>query len=358
MITAKFGGTAITPRNLVYVKNIITPAHKRVVVSAVGRESPRDVKTTDLLERYYTDGDDMDWNAVADKYKRLTLSNAINADVDELLFEAKTRARRFNKAYCMSLGEELSAKLVSSYLGFTYVEAEQIVRFNKRGLAYKDTIELMNNAFRGVDCLVTGGYYGGCNFGRQTFSRGGSDVTGALVAVASASSLYENWTDASGVCVATPVSVDGVYTLGGISYRQMRNLSYAGAEVLHPDAVTPVERAGIPIRIGNFFHPDGASTLVSYCRSDNAILSVAERKQDGYYVTTVLHSMPLGRISGLIAEFLSQSIQTAEYMNCRIQHDPLAVVSAEYGADTARLVTKVSVINRLYKFFVGANCLG
>lgn len=354
MITAKFGGTAITPRNLIYVKNIITSAHKRIVVSAIGRESPYDVKTTDLLERYFTDGDCKWWEALADKYERLAVYNAINVDVESLLYDAKRRARMFGKAYCMSLGEELSAKLVAAYLGFTYIEAEEIVRFNKRGLSYHRTVKLMQDAFRGVDCLVTGGYYGGSSNGRQTFSRGGSDVTGALVAVASGSVLYENWTDAQGVCVANPASVNGVYTLSNLSYGQMNKLSCAGAEVLHPDAVRPVERAGIPIRIGNFFSPDGASTLVDYCRADNEILSIAERKERDNFITTVLHSMPLGQISGVIAGFLSQNIQETEIMNCMIKTDPLTVLSVEYTADTAKLVTKTSVIKDLYKYF---NCV-
>lgn len=192
MITAKFGGTAITPRNLIYVKNIITPFHKRVVVSAVGKECPQDVKTTDLLERYYFDGDEKYWRAIADKYRRLTAVNAIAADVERIIFEAKLRARKYSREYCMSLGEELSAKLVAEYLGYNYIEAEEIVRFNTRGLAYKETIARMRAAFAGVNCLVTGGYYGMGNNGRQTFSRGGSDVTGALCAVASESNLYEN----------------------------------------------------------------------------------------------------------------------------------------------------------------------
>ncbi len=358
MITAKFGGTAITPRNLIYVKRIITPAHKRIVVSAVGKESPNDVKTTDLLERYYIDGDEKYWDKIADKYRRLVSVNAIDADADEILYDAKSRARKFSRAYCMSLGEEISAKLVAAFLGFTYVEADSIVRFNSRGLAYKKTIAQMSKAFEGVDSIVTGGYYGMGKYGRQTFSRGGSDVTGALCAVASDSTLYENWTDVNGVCAANPALVSNVYTLPALSYAQMRQLSYAGAEVLHPDAVLPVERAGIPVKIGNFFNPDGSATLVGYCRADDAVLSVAEKRRNGYFVTTVLHSMPLALILKVLAEYMENNLCTVNIADCNLCRDKVSLSEIKLNENTVIITTKVSVIKGLCKYFQSANCLG
>ncbi len=135
----------------------------------------------------------------------------------------------------MSLGEELSAKFVAKYLNATYVEADGIVRFNGSKLSFNATVSLMKRAFKGVELAVTGGYYGMGKYGRQTFSRGGSDVTGALCAVASGSSLYENWTDAYGVQTANPALISGVQTIPTMSYDEMYRLSVGGAEVLHPE---------------------------------------------------------------------------------------------------------------------------
>ncbi|MCM1195343.1 MAG: hypothetical protein NC332_05375, partial [Firmicutes bacterium] len=308
MITAKFGGTAVTPRNLAYIKNCLTPFHKCVVVSAVGKEYPSDEKTTDLLARYYVEEDEKAWSAVEDKYRRLVLVNAVNTDVDKILYDAKRRARKFSLQYCMSLGEEISAKITAEFLDAAYVEAEQTVRFNSRGLSFKETVKSLKSAFKGVDLAVTGGYYGGYELSRRTFPRGGSDITGALCAVACESSLYENWTDVNGVCVADPVKVSGAATIPALSFYEMRRLSECGAEVLHPHAIAPVEQAGIPIKIGNYFNPDGPSTVVSNCRSRNEILSLTEKKEANYTVTTLLHGMPLHKVTRIISEFLRDNV--------------------------------------------------
>ena len=352
MITAKFGGTAITPANLHFVKEIISPFHKCVVVSAVGREYPQDVKTTDLLERYYVSGDEAAWRAIADKYVRLAAVNCIPINAEQTLSEARSRARSQTLSYCMSLGEELSARFVAKYLNAAYVEADEIVRFDGVSLAFDDTVSLMKRAFQGVELAVTGGYYGMGNAGRQTFSRGGSDVTGALCAVASGSTLYENWTDVYGVQTANPAVVSGVKTVETMSYDEMYRLSVGGAEVLHPDAVSPVERSGIPIKIGNFFNPNGFSTLISNCPSRNELLSVTEKLSDGKYITTVLHAMPLSKITQIFSDFFRANSYRFDCFNRSFSADAIKVYNFQADGSKAVLVTDSSVIRPLYGYLV------
>lgn len=358
MITAKFGGSAVTPANLHFLKRCLSPFHNAVVVSAVGKEHPQDVKATDLLKQFYLTRDERLWNAFCAKYRRLVERNCIDVDVDGLLFGARARAEKYDLAYCMSLGEELSARIVAKYLSADYVEAEQAVRFGSRGLRFNDTVKNLSRVFKGVRLAVTGGFYGGCNNSRKLFSRGGSDVTGALCAVSTGASLYENWTDSYGVCVADPVKVFDVSTVFSLSYDEMYVLARAGAQVLHPDAVTPCARFGIPIKIGNFYNPLGASTTVSSCRSSHAVLSVTELiDEHGNTVTTVLHSLPPAEIAGFFAEFLQSLRGGINVFGKRFPSDRVSVQSLSIRADTATLVTTQSVLSPLYKLFKSRNLI-
>ena len=350
MITAQFGGTAITPRNLIHLKEIITPYHKCVVVSAVGKEYVSDTKTTDLLIEYFNNPSDDVWDKIADKYRRLVEVNAIDVDVNALLQDARSRATRSSLEYCMSLGEEMSARVVSAFLKAQYLEAEEVVFFSENGsLDVETTYCNIQERVRGSHLVVVGGFYGGGASGRRTFSRGGSDVSGAIFATATDSTLYENWTDVSGVCVANPLLVSEVATVDSMSYHEMYLLSLAGAEVLHPDAVAPVESKGIPIKIGNFFKPYGKSTLVSHCPSVNKLLSLAEKSKDGKIVTTVLHSYPQWRMARLLSRFLRKHSFKLEFFNRTKEVNSLKIYNMELTDNIVRLTTDVSILNGLYK---------
>ena len=348
MITAKFGGSSITARNLYHLKEIITPFHNCVVVSAVGKEHFADTKTTDLLREYYQTHSENIWSQIADKYRRLVALNGIRTDVEELLSDAKSRALAYDLAYCASLGEELSAKVVAAYLNAKYIEAEGILRFKNGKLQLRQTYSNAKKAFQSVGLGVIGGFYGGTEGGRATFSRGGSDVSGAILAAALDSSLYENWTDVNGVCVANPSRVHGVDTVENMSYREMLLLASSGAEVLHPYAVEPVEKKGIPIKIGNFLNPFGASTLVSYCESNSKLLSIAEKRVDNKVVTTVLHTYPQWQIASLISDFLRANTRTLSFFDKLAEVADICVYGVEVQPNVARLTTDVSILNSLY----------
>ena len=296
MITAKFGGTAITPNNLVYLKKILTPNHKMVVVSAIGKIHPNDVKTTDLLATYYHTHNDQIWQTIANRYRKLVDVNCVDVDIDKLLHDAKNRATKFGLDYCMSIGEELSAKVVSKFLGGAYIEAQEVVVFGRRALNTRQTIARLKSATRGVNLAVIGGFYGGFCKTRKTFSRGGSDVTASLCALATNSTLCENWTDANGVCQGNPTEIFGVKTLTHLSYEQMYTLAKAGATVLHPDAVIPLQTKGISLVVGNFYNKDAPKTLVSNCANTSGVLCVTQRKIDTIFVATVVHNLSIFQV--------------------------------------------------------------
>lgn len=291
MITAKFGGTAITPHNLVYLKKILTPQHKIVVVSAIGKRHPNEVKTTDLLCDYFRTRNPQTWQTVCDRYRQLVDVNCIDIDVDKLLADAHARALQFDLDYCMSLGEELSAKIVAKYLNATYVEAQDVVVFGNRSLNVKQTLLRIKNAFNNVNLAVIGGFYGGCNGGRKTFSRGGSDVTASFCATATGCTICQNWTDANGVCQGNPTEIFGVKTLTHLSYTQMYQLAKNGATVLHPDAIKPLQKVAIPLVVGNFYNPNAPKTTISNAPNTQKLLCVTQKRYDNNFVVTVLHNM-------------------------------------------------------------------
>ena len=309
MITAKFGGTAITPRNLVYLKKILTPSHKVVVVSAIGKTHPNDTKTTDLLASYFVTHNEQLWQTICNRYRQLVEVNCINVDIDNLLCDAHSRALKFNLDYCMSLGEELSAKIVAKYLGGTYIEAQDVISFGKHTLNVKQTICRLKKSTKGVNLAVIGGFYGGCAIGRKTFSRGGSDITASFCAVATASDVCENWTDANGVCQGNPTEILGVQSLSHLAYNQMYDLAQAGATVLHPDAVIPLQNKAIPLVVGNFYNPNAPKTIITNQPNLQKLLCVTQKQVDGNFVTTVLHNMSQREVLTRLS-LLSSNIQT------------------------------------------------
>ena len=217
------------PNNVKYLQKCLDKHHGVVVVSAIGREFDGDEKVTDLLGRYWH-GDDNAWTRIADKFRRLCLINAVDVDVEELLADAKMRARKFGSDYCLSLGEELTARCIAKLTGREYVEAQGYVVFDGGKFKLKETLRRLKEL--GGNRVVMGGFYGGTIDGnRQTFTRGGGDVSGALCAAACNATLYENVTDVDGVFVANPRLVDGAQKLDGLSYDEMLLLAKSGSSV-------------------------------------------------------------------------------------------------------------------------------
>ena len=269
----KFGGTSLADagqfrkvREIVYKE----PGRRFVVASAPGKRFPEDVKVTDLLYKamrkavsggnYQTRLDEIRdrFQAIIDE---LEISMDISPDIEIIKEHLATNP---DSSYMGSRGEYLNSKILAEYLGFEFVDPAECVLFDNDGkFLAAETRELLSRRLEGVECAVVAGFYGSRKDGRlQTFSRGGSDITGSIVAEAVEADIYENWTDVSGLLAADPRIIDNPKGVEYMTYRELRSLSYMGASVLHRDAVYPAAKAGIPINIRNTNRPDDKGTMI------------------------------------------------------------------------------------------------
>ena len=270
---AKFGGSSCaSAEQFRKVKDIVLSDKSRhyIVVSAPGKRASGDTKVTDLLYRLQDAVQDEKkfqetLQTIKDRYQEiidgLGLDFSLAADFDRIEKDLKAGADR---DYAASRGEFLNAKLMAAYLGFSFIDSASCFVFKEdRSCDYQKTEEGIRAALKDIDYAVFPGFYGADEKGKVvTFSRGGSDVTGSLIAAAEHVDLYENWTDVSGFLVADPRIVPNPEVIDYITYRELRELSYMGAGVLHEDAIFPVRREGIPIQIKNTNRPEDHGTLI------------------------------------------------------------------------------------------------
>lgn len=270
---AKFGGSSCaSAEQFRKVKDIVLSDKSRhyIVVSAPGKRASGDTKVTDLLYRLQDAvADEKKFQetlqTIKDRYQEiidgLGLQFSLAADFDRIEQDLKAGADR---DYAASRGEFLNAKLMAAYLGFSFIDSASCFVFKEdRSCDYQKTEEGIRAALKDIDYAVFPGFYGADERGKVvTFSRGGSDVTGSLLAAAEHVDLYENWTDVSGFLVADPRIVPNPEVIDYITYRELRELSYMGAGVLHEDAIFPVRREGIPIQIKNTNRPEDHGTLI------------------------------------------------------------------------------------------------
>lgn len=270
---AKFGGSSCaSAEQFRKVKDIVLSDKSRhyIVVSAPGKRASGDTKVTDLLYRLQDAVQDEKkfqetLQTIKDRYQEiidgLGLQFSLAADFDRIEKDLKAGADR---DYAASRGEFLNAKLMAAYLGFSFIDSASCFVFKEdRSCDYQKTEEGIRAALKDIDYAVFPGFYGANESGEVvTFSRGGSDVTGSLIAAAEHVDLYENWTDVSGFLVADPRIVPNPEVIDYITYRELRELSYMGAGVLHEDAIFPVRREGIPIQIKNTNRPEDHGTLI------------------------------------------------------------------------------------------------
>ena len=269
----KFGGSSLANADQFRkVKDIIkSDADRRFVVpSAPGKRFSADTKVTDMLYACYnlaesdSDFDDA-LKAISDRYSEiingLGLNLTLAAEFDQI---RKDFAAHAGVEYAASRGEYLNGIVLASYLGFEFLDSAEYVFFREDGTFDADkTNEVLSSKLRGMKNAVIPGFYGSLPDGRvKTFSRGGSDITGSIVARAVQANLYENWTDVSGCLVTDPRIVDSPKVIDVITYRELRELAYMGFNVLHEDAIFPVRTAGIPINIKNTNAPKDPGTLI------------------------------------------------------------------------------------------------
>ena len=274
MKVVKFGGSSMADAGQYRkVRDILMadPERKVVVVSAAGKRFSGDHKLTDLLYLCYAHiqyGVDCStvFDAIASRYIdiRDDLGLSLPIEVDLELLKHRIDAKEISQEELVSRGEYLSAKLMASYLGFQFVDAADWVKFNMDGTVNeKDSYEaLRSQVILGYGAVIPG-FYGAMPDGTiHTFSRGGSDITGALAAAALDADVYENWTDVSGILMADPRIVDDPQAIPEVTYDELRELSYSGAQVLHEDSIFPVREKNIPVNIRNTNDPTAPGTMI------------------------------------------------------------------------------------------------
>ena len=270
----KFGGSSMADAGQYRkIRDILLadPARRVVVVSAAGKRDKNDNKITDLLYlchshvKYGVDCDRI-FQMIASRYigirNELGLALAIEPELEAL--KKSVDAKQVTREELVSRGEYFSAKLMAAYLGFQFIDAADWVKFNFDGTVdqEKSYEELRSRVTPGVGAVIPG-FYGSMPDGTiHTFSRGGSDITGSLAAAALDADVYENWTDVSGILMADPRIVDDPQTIPEVTYDELRELSYSGAQVLHEDAIFPVREKNIPLNIRNTNAPGDAGTMI------------------------------------------------------------------------------------------------
>lgn len=274
MIVAKFGGSSLAnAEHFLQVKDILDMDESRryLVVSAPGRRNDRDTKVTDLLLACDANAKnrqpfDEEFRQLADRFREIAGNLGLPGCLDAELDEVKSAIERgSSRDYVVSRGEFLCAKLVSRWLDIPYIEAADNVMFSEDGkLNMHETLNALREALLPHERAVLPGFYGADSQGNiHTFSRGGSDVSGALAAAAVDADLYENWTDVTGFRSADPRLVPDASYISALTYRELRELSYMGASVMHEDAVFPVRFAGVPTSIRNTLNPHHPGTLIT-----------------------------------------------------------------------------------------------
>lgn len=273
MIVTKFGGSSLADANQFRkVKDIIlsNEGRKIVVPSAPGKRNPKDFKITDLLYLCHAHIEssiplDDVFNLISNRYKDIVSELNLDLDIDYYLDKIKSDLENgASKDYAASRGEYLNGIILANYLDFEFIDAKEIILFNKYGCIDTDaTYRALKKVLIDGKKAVIPGFYGSDPTGNIiTFSRGGSDVTGALVAASINADLYENWTDVSGFLMADPRIVKNPMQIRKITYRELRELSYMGASVLHEESIFPVRNAGITINIKNTNIPTDPGTLI------------------------------------------------------------------------------------------------
>ena len=273
-IVTKFGGSSLAnDEQFRKVRSILElePTRLYLVPSAPGKRWPTDEKVTDLLYSCHelaAAGKPFEDQFAKIRERYLSIASALHLSVDaEAALEEVSRgiAAGKSRSWCASRGEYLCGLLIADYLGWRFVDAAEGIRFRDDGtLDDEKTQELLSALLKGKGPAVVPGFYGAREDGEVvTFSRGGSDITGALVARAVGADVYENWTDVSGFLMADPRIVEGPAEISSITYKELRELSHMGASVMHEDAMFPVHRAGIPTNIRNTNKPYHPGTLIS-----------------------------------------------------------------------------------------------
>lgn len=328
----KFGGSSLAnAQQFKKVADIIHSDRSRryIIASAPGKRFDDDDKVTDLFykcQAMAVAGDDFTpvLYQIKERYDDIIEGLSLDFSLNDEFEEIKNNIATSGADYAASRGEYLNGMLLADYLGVQFVDTKDIVLFDERGnLLSEETGELIYNRLKDIDYAVIPGFYGSNKFDGKikTFSRGGSDITGSLVAKAVNSDIYENWTDVSGVLVADPRIISNPEKIDVITYTELRELSYMGATVLHEDAIFPVRTANIPINIKNTNAVDNPGTMIvsNTCQMPKyTITGIAGKKN---FVSISIQKEKMNNEIG----FVRKVLQVFEEHNISIEHLPSGI---------------------------------
>lgn len=357
----KFGGSSLADaEHFKQVASIIKAdnARRYVVPSAPGKRYKDDTKVTDMLYRCYEmirNHEDVDeyYEKICDRYNGIIKELELDFDISgELEYVKNSMQHNSGRDYAASRGEYLNGLILAKYLKYDFIDAENVIFFKDNGTFDEEkTNEVMSRELLQHKQAVIPGFYGVMPNGTiKTFSRGGSDITGSIVARAAEADLYENWTDVSGFMMADPRIIENPASIATITYRELRELSYMGATVLHEDAIFPVRYAGIPINIKNTNSPADVGTMIVAETSDydakRVITGVAGKK--GFSVITIEKDMMNSEIG-----FGRKVLEVLEDHEISFEHLPSGIDTMSIVVSSACLDGRrdkvLSSINRMVR---------
>ena len=349
----KFGGTSMADaKSINQVADIVKQDKKRryVVVSAPGKRFSQDHKITDMLYACYHDlqinGEcKATFDKIRERFKGIVSDLELDIDIDAYLNQVESDMLKYNSAeFCASRGEYLSAIITAAKLGYKFIDAKDIMVFNENGdFEPEITNEKVKQVLSKVERAVIPGFYGGDESGLvHTFSRGGSDVSGAVIARAVGATLYENWTDVNGFMTADPRIVSNPKPIEKLSYKELRELAYMGANVLHPESIFPVRVGNIPINIRNTFCPEAKGTMIvpeleEKDMNNRVITGIAGKK--GYSIVYIEKSMMNSELG-----FVRKVLAVLEYYNISFEHLPTGIDTMSIVIADSELAGKEEVV--------------
>ena len=343
---AKFGGSSVADAIQIRKLRDIVKADDSihyVVVSAPGKRYADDSKITDLLYLCKTHIEhkipyEQIFQVICDRYVSTEENLCVDVDIKTELETIRAELEKGATAdYIASRGEYLNAKIIAAFLGFDFVDAQEIIKFNEKGKLMDDlTNDLIGKTLKNHEFAVIPGFYGEKleDGAIKTFSRGGSDITGALIARGVNAEVYENWTDVSGFLMADPRIVSNPKPIEKISYMELRELSYMGASVLHEEAIFPAKAEGIPINIRNTNRPEDKGTMITAdleVHEDQIVSGIAGRKN---FTVIAIYKNHLANEKG----FIRRLAGIIEDHDMAIEHLPT-------GIDTMSVVIDNNVLN-------------
>lgn len=359
IIVAKFGGSSLADsEQFLKVKEIIESDSSRryIIPSAPGKVHKNDHKITDLLymchqlASHRLNIDDV-YNIIENRFLNICSELELELDIQEILDEIKDKIQNgASKDYAASRGEYLNAIILSNFLDFEFVDSKDVILFNAKGEFDSKATEIkIKERLSNVPKAVIPGFYGAKSDGKiTTFSRGGSDVTGAIIASVLDSKLYENWTDVSGFLMADPRIVDEPKPIEIITYKELRELSYMGAPVLHEESLFPVRKKGIAINIKNTNSPQDPGTKIVddlYPVNNTETITGIAGKKD-FTVISIEKTRMIAE-----KDFLRKLITVLETNNVSIEHMPSGIDSISLVVQASQLNSKLDKIIEEIKIY-------